>query len=87
MNKIKIYVFAVMASLVVGLTLPTSVISQSSDPEFEEGNCPQNFCDDSQTPHKCSASGVPSGQQYKCMNGSLPVSGSQASCDGTAACI
>jgi hypothetical protein len=78
MKKLKNYFLVTVAALAVGIFIPSSVVIGNT-------GCPQNSCDISTG--KCTASGVPSGLQQKCMDGNLPVSGSEASCTGTSDCI
>ena len=69
----------ILASLIVGIFTPASVLSGRSPT-----GCPDNIC--LETTSKCSVSGT---QQagYKCMNGNIPTAGTNADCNGYDQCI
>jgi hypothetical protein len=81
MTKTKVYFFSTCIALVVGFLIPTNLLG--SDPQEETG-CPNNKC--ITVSGTCSHPLSPEAG-LKCMdaNGN-PVSGTSASCVGTALC-
>ena len=76
MKKTTLYTAVILASLIVGIFTPASVLSGRSPT-----GCPDNYC------HLATLKCKTDLQDSKCMNGSIPTAGSNADCTGSAGCL